>query len=392
VVSLRTYFEEPSSEALGDADRPPAVIFENSFLDCDTQRALSADCERPSQLADIHAEPIFSAARRHTYVGFHSHKASWLAQVQGRKAWFLASPSREMPLVREPWEYVEARPEGVELVVAQPGDVLFVPEGWWHATWNLDDFVVGVGWESPDDGSSLEAWRASGAQSGKPKYLTQEMLYLAARAGYPDVLQSLLEWLGPMEDADEDRPYLLGAVAAGAAISGHLKALELLEPFSRRDGCWHPWALHAAALSGQDATVAWLLERGAATAALDSLNESEWAPSHAFQDGHAWTALHAAAWSGHASVVKRLLAAGADASTTIASGAAEAAVTCRVPRWRPSVEGEGATALHLAARRGHHEVVEALLSGAEGLVDLPDAGQAQNTNSNHNNNSNSHKK
>lgn len=63
------------------------VLFENDF---DAERLELLDgFAIPQLLSEIHGSPILSVGRRNTGIGFHRHSAAWLAQLQGRKLWFL---------------------------------------------------------------------------------------------------------------------------------------------------------------------------------------------------------------------------------------------------------------------------------------------------------------
>eukprot|EP00913_Durusdinium_trenchii_P017705 g16643.t1 len=132
----------------------PLVIFEDSYLPCQLQRDLFSGSQRPEVLSHIHAEPIFSLGRRHSYVAFHRRNASWMGQVLGRSAWFLAPPEVQRLEIAEPWNYVAEKPSEVIACVCEPGDVLYVPQAWWRSMWNLDDLSLGMGWEGADHGDS----------------------------------------------------------------------------------------------------------------------------------------------------------------------------------------------------------------------------------------------
>ena len=67
---------------------------------------------------------------------FHRHSATWQTLVNGRKAWYLVPPVRMGP---ELSAVVGTRPLRC---VQYPGEYLWVPHMWWHATKNLDANVA----------------------------------------------------------------------------------------------------------------------------------------------------------------------------------------------------------------------------------------------------------
>eukprot|EP00440_Ansanella_granifera_P021862 gb/GFBE01023736.1/.p1 GENE.gb/GFBE01023736.1/~~gb/GFBE01023736.1/.p1 ORF type:complete len:195 (+),score=23.83 gb/GFBE01023736.1/:1-585(+) len=82
-ITLRSYFDD-------NMPHKGAVVFENDFHA--VHQALQGVHHVPPELASVHGAPIFSAGRKDTGVGFHHHHESWLAQLHGRKVWFLLPP------------------------------------------------------------------------------------------------------------------------------------------------------------------------------------------------------------------------------------------------------------------------------------------------------------
>ena len=92
------------------------------------------------------SEHIFYIGPPGSHVYFHVHSAAANALVFGKKLWLLLPPFIHWgPAVGEMDEWLDlpsselpARP----LVAIQgPGDVLFIPEGWSHATINLETSI-----------------------------------------------------------------------------------------------------------------------------------------------------------------------------------------------------------------------------------------------------------
>lgn len=112
---------------------------------------------------------IFAMDGLATGHGMHRHKEAWLAQVAGRKMWWLAPPAprdggvqnstghppfpyKDLSLEEGSWPCAWLLRRSLVPVAApvfqcmqRPGDVLVLPAGWWHATCSLDYFNVAVG-------------------------------------------------------------------------------------------------------------------------------------------------------------------------------------------------------------------------------------------------------
>jgi len=101
------------------------------------------------------AHPMLSLGPPKSGLAFHRHGASLAALVAGRKAWWLFSSKGLPSAIREKtqgllsaWETLVDDPEkrlpghGAARCIQQPGEVLYVPPGWYHATINLDEVVA----------------------------------------------------------------------------------------------------------------------------------------------------------------------------------------------------------------------------------------------------------
>ena len=81
-------------------------------------------------------------------LAFHRHDANWLTLLSGRKLWCFAAPVAVPHVGRVEPEALLEDPS-VRLAVQRPGDIMIVPRGWWHATYNMPDESVGdirYGW------------------------------------------------------------------------------------------------------------------------------------------------------------------------------------------------------------------------------------------------------
>lgn len=88
-----------------------------------------------------------------------NHPSSWFAMVKGRKRWVLrppdagtsrsGAPGTEPPGVMQRWGEQLCAPENKPTDALHcdqlEGDVIWVPDYWWHETCGLEDFSIGLG-------------------------------------------------------------------------------------------------------------------------------------------------------------------------------------------------------------------------------------------------------
>jgi hypothetical protein len=95
----------------------------------------------------------FGVAGRNTGVPFHIHGAVYAEVLHGRKHWFLLPPGERPvfnPNASQLHWVVHSMPDAVNQLASRgarmltctlhPGEVLYIPPMWYHATLNLDDF------------------------------------------------------------------------------------------------------------------------------------------------------------------------------------------------------------------------------------------------------------
>eukprot|EP00928_Gymnodinium_smaydae_P037783 TRINITY_DN26188_c0_g3_i1.p1 TRINITY_DN26188_c0_g3~~TRINITY_DN26188_c0_g3_i1.p1 ORF type:complete len:756 (+),score=152.95 TRINITY_DN26188_c0_g3_i1:60-2270(+) len=249
-----------------------AAFFVNDFEDSRLLDRLREDCPPPRILDSVEGLRVFSLERPGAGVTFHHHEQAWQAQLVGRKVWYLASPSTESVPQGRPCEFASSgsEPPLAECCVVEPGEVIYLPNQWWHATCSLPSetasiAIGGVG--------SLRDWPAA---------------HVAARRGDLAALTSAL---------DSDGIAGLPAFPAGIGI---LKGGEL--------------PLTVAASFGHAAAVDLLLARRADANARRS-------------DGG--TAAMEAARRGDVAIIQRLVTAGADLAAIDKDGATSLHHACK---------------------------------------------------------------
>jgi 2-polyprenyl-3-methyl-5-hydroxy-6-metoxy-1,4-benzoquinol methylase len=113
-------------------------------------RELDKDFIVPEYLQHIRGFEVFSAMAKGKSHSFHRHGESWLGQVEGRRMWWFLPPSSPKPDRVNACEYLKKGaqhkpPEGAISCVQEPGDIIWFPKDWFHATCALDSWTVGVG-------------------------------------------------------------------------------------------------------------------------------------------------------------------------------------------------------------------------------------------------------
>ena len=90
----------------------------------------------------------FGIGNRGSGVQCHIHGPGFSESIHGRKHWILYPPDRPPPYHKDQssrqWmetAYFVANPPPMECTL-NPGDLIYFPDQWWHATINLDPYTV----------------------------------------------------------------------------------------------------------------------------------------------------------------------------------------------------------------------------------------------------------
>ena len=136
------------------------LIFTSARENPDLFRAIQSQYKTPQPFSDFEAAvdengvkpwlKIFSAMMRGSAHRFHKHDAAWLGQVSGARLWFLMPPEASVDAKPPACDYLTGRaplPDvpGLMACVQSPGDVMYIPHRWYHATCGLEEWNVGVG-------------------------------------------------------------------------------------------------------------------------------------------------------------------------------------------------------------------------------------------------------
>ena len=154
-------------------------VFDPIFFDHPTVRPLTdrGEYQRVEYL-DHHPHLGLVLGGKGMGLPFHRHSEAWLELIAGRKAWTLAAPG--VPLNHNPFDlydhrqnlsYISTIPNGSDhrqprsqhqeernpptqghnqreheacSFIQEPGDIVYLPDGFRHATVNLADFTLGI--------------------------------------------------------------------------------------------------------------------------------------------------------------------------------------------------------------------------------------------------------
>ena len=240
-------------------------------------------------------------------IPLHNHYRTWAASMAGTKLWYVAPPNN-LP-IRPNIYHHEQELESAKLLRCsqEQGDIVYLPAGWWHATFNKGDWVLTVGGQEQSEGTVYDA-AAGDAAALRLGNVSVEHLSAAAGNGHTAVLE-LLSTKG-VNLSSRDKEGL--APAHAAARHGHKAVLELLSTkgvklSSKCKGGLAP--AHAAAGNGHKAVLEFLSTKGVNLSSKDKGGR---------------TTAHYAARNGHKAVLEFLSTKGVNLSSKDKAGHAPA--------------------------------------------------------------------
>jgi len=147
---LWSYIQAPAISSAAQQHRRSLLTFtndlENPALFGEDRRKLGYSV--PPQVRHINSFAILSTLTRSQSHNMHRHGESWIAQAAGTKLWWFLPPSAPRPQKVNACGYLDGTvqpPPGATTCLQTPGDVIWFPKDWYHATCSLTDWNIAIG-------------------------------------------------------------------------------------------------------------------------------------------------------------------------------------------------------------------------------------------------------
>ena len=125
------------------------LLFTNNKENGPFMKELRTSYNVPSVVKHIKGFEVFSALATDKYHSMHAHGESWLGQVSGRRVWwFLPPDTTPKPERVDACGYHTGKykpPPNAMTCIQNPGEIIWFPKDWFHATCALDEWTVGIG-------------------------------------------------------------------------------------------------------------------------------------------------------------------------------------------------------------------------------------------------------
>lgn len=216
----------------------------------------------PAGLVRTEQDYFLSVGQQGKGIPLHQHKMTWMAQLAGTKTWLVAPPGQ--PPV-EPYQHYTAdaaAANNLQRCTQQQGEVVVLPEGWWHNTEN-HGWSLGIGGQPLAGTGGIDDEELG---EGSNARLMMHVIH--------SNISALEDAVSRMSNSSKS-----GLFNASLSI-GHVAVVDLLLGEAEPSNQFVDTALFRAASAGHQSLTQWLLTRK---------NSSDFFPEaevHAAKHGH----------------------------------------------------------------------------------------------------------
>lgn len=158
-------------------------ILTNAAFSTEILQTVAERFPMPSVVANVNQRPVLSLGLDGTGevdIAHHYHPITVMLLLQGEKIWALREPTDVTCLsaigdCTDPFDvchYYRSADSPTPACVQRPGDVIIVPDGWYHGTCNNASLTVGWGGQGKTLALDLEAGRTHVGRQYQPLFAT----------------------------------------------------------------------------------------------------------------------------------------------------------------------------------------------------------------------------
>jgi ribosomal protein L16 Arg81 hydroxylase len=212
MVDLRRYIDGPVGALHLNAGGLIAALGQGASMVLDTVHEVSP---RVADLAEAMGTALGCNCIANLYAGWRAQRAfdvHWDAQevivlqLSGRKRWQVFAPTRLHPLTDDSEK--AAKPEGPPVWdgIMHDGDMLYLPRGWWHVAFPLDEpsLHISFGIEPPDGADFLRWWMRHLRRHPE----VRQSLMMGNQASRKDYVDKMLQFIRAAAEGDPLGDYL----------------------------------------------------------------------------------------------------------------------------------------------------------------------------------------
>ena len=168
--TFKDFMEQPGRYVMGHALYPPGSCYSDPWRPYSPAMlgSLKNEYSIPEMLTPISTLQIGMGQGRGVGVPPENHPSSWFALMSGRKRWVVRPPNSGTsrnggPGTEPPQSMNNRNPRSPDVCVPdfkpldalhcdqKEGEILWLPNFWWHETCSVGDFTMGVGGLTTDD-------------------------------------------------------------------------------------------------------------------------------------------------------------------------------------------------------------------------------------------------